>query len=264
VTILITGARGAIARALHDQLAANGIPHRLASRSASAAGIDVAVDFNRPESLPAALDGIDKIFVYAADGIEHLVEAAERAEVARIVLVSSLSTALPDAADNPITAHHLAAERCLTASTIPATFLRPGAFATNSRMWATSIRADGIAEVPYPEARLDSIHEADIADVAFAALTEDGHEGKAYELTGPEFLSQREQVALIGATLGRQIAVRDLDREAAEKFLPTSVLDMFAAAEQGELADWPSSQDVTGRPSRSFATWAADHIRDFS
>ncbi|SDS42142.1 NAD(P)H-binding protein [Microlunatus soli] len=261
MTILITGARGAIARALLDQLLAADLPHRIASRTALESG--VVVDFARPETLRPALDGVDKVFVYAADGLQNLVQAAEQAGVERFVLVSSLSTALPDADSNPIAAHHLAAEQTLSASTIPATFLRPGAFAGNSSWWADSIRSEGVARIPYPEARLDSIHEADIADVAFAALTEDGHQGKAYPLTGPEYLTQREQVGLIGEAIGRELAVEELDRSTAEQYLPAPVLDMFAASQQGPLETWPSSVDITGRPSRSFAQWAIDHADDY-
>lgn len=261
MTILITGARGSIARALLDQLRAADLPHRIASRTPLESG--VVVDFDRPQTLQPALDGVDKVFVYAAEGLPNLVRAAEAAGVERFVLVSSLTNAMPNADRNPIAAHHLAAERTLTDSTIAATFLRPGTFATNSSWWADSIRSEGVVRLPYPEARLDSIHEADIADVAFAALTEDGHQGQAYALTGPEHLTAREQVGLIGAAIGRELGVEDLDRATAEQYMPAPVLDMLAASQQGPLQAWPSSVDITGRPSRTFAQWAVDHADDF-
>lgn len=264
MTILITGARGSVARALHHQLSEHDIPHTRASRTPLESDeATQVVDFTRPETIGPALDGVEQVFVYAAHGLSDLVRAAEDAGVRRFVLLSSLSTAYPDAADNPIAAHHREAEQILAASSIPATFLRPGAFASNSAWWADSIRSEGVARVAYPEARLNAIHKADIADVAFAALTEDGHEGKAYELAGPGYLTQREQVGLIGEAIGRTLMVQSLDRAEAERFMPASVLDMFEASQHGPLPSWPCSADITGRPSRSFARWAADHADDF-
>ncbi|HEY9290208.1 MAG TPA: NAD(P)H-binding protein [Microlunatus sp.] len=261
MTVLITGARGAIARSLLDQLRAAEIPHKIASRTP----LDGAtvIDFTKPATLAAGLTGVDQIFLYAADGVSELAAAARDAGVRRLVLVSSLSVEYPDPQDHPIAAHHFAAERAVRASGLEWTVLRPGAFAANSGFWADSIKSERIARIAYPEAKLSSIHEADIADVAFAALTEDGHQGKAYALTGPESLSQRQQAELIGQAIGRPITVEALDRSVAERFLPAPVLDLFESSQDEPAAVGPCSVDITGRPSRTFGQWAADHADDF-
>lgn len=265
MTVLVTGARGAIARNVIAQLVLAGIPVRAASRDPQATDLPggvlpALVDFTRPETLTPALEGVEKVFLYSApEGIEHFVAAAEAAGVKHVVLLSSAAAAGGD--DNEIGRLHLAAERPLEASGIPWTFVRPAMFATNSLWWAESIRNEGLVRLPYPDAQVNPIHERDIAAVAFTALTADGHEGRAYLVDGPGHLSQRRQVELIGEALGREIAVEELPRAVAERFLPTAMLDMLAS---GDVQRWgPTSEAVTGRPARTYEQWVADHVDDF-
>lgn len=130
------------------------------------------------------------------------------------------------------------------------TFLRPAGFATNTLMWADQIRESGVVRWPFGQARRSLIHERDIADVAVQALTEDDHAGKRYVLTGPESLTQAEQVAAIGDAIGREVRWDELAREDAEKELvgkvPDTALDTWA------IGDLP-----TGR--KSMPTPSADH-----
>jgi uncharacterized protein YbjT (DUF2867 family) len=149
----------------------------------------------------------------------------------------------------------------LEASGIPWTFVRPAMFATNSLWWAESIRTEGLVRLPYPDAQVNPIHERDIAAVAFTALTQDGHEGRAHLVDGPGHLTQRRQVELIGEALGREIAVEELPRAVAERFMPTAMLDMLAS---GDVQRWgPTAEAVTGRPARTYEQWVADHVDDF-
>jgi uncharacterized protein YbjT (DUF2867 family) len=267
MTVLVTGARGAIARNVIAQLVLAGIPVRAASRAPQATELPggvlpALVDFTRPETLAPALEGVEKVFLYSAhEGIEHFVAAAEAAGVKHVVLLSSAAATGPGGDDNEIRRMHLAAERPLEASSIPWTFVRPAMFATNSLWWADSIRTEGLVRLPYPDAQVNPIHERDIAAVAFTALTQDGHEGRAHLVDGPGHLSQRRQVELIGAALGREIAVEELPRAVAEQFLPTAMLDMLAS---GDVQRWgPTSEAVTGRPARTYEQWVADHVEDF-
>lgn len=267
MTVLVTGARGAIARNVIALLLDAGIPVRAASRDPQAtdlpAGVEAAhVDFTKPETLTPALEGVDKVFLYSAhEGIEHFVTAAQDAGVKHLVLLSSAATSGPDGGDNAIGRMHLAAERPLQASGIPWTFIRPAMFATNTLWWADSIRKEGVVRVPYPEAQVNPIHERDIAEVAFAALTEDGHEGRAHLIDGPGHLTQRRQIELIGEAVGREITVEALPREVAEQYLPSTLLDMLASGDT--VTYGPTAEAVTGRPPRTYEDWVADHAHDF-
>jgi len=267
MTVLVTGARGSIARNVIAQLLAAGEPVRAASRDPQETDLPAGVEpvrfrYTEPETLAPALEGVDKVFLYAAsEGIDDFITAARAAGVKRIVLLSSAAAAGPGDELNEIGHRHLAAERPLEASGIPWTFVRPAMFATNTRWWAESIRAEGIVRVAYPDAPVNPIHERDIAEVAFAALTEDGHEGQAYLVDGPGHLTQRRQIELIGQAIGREIAVEELPREVAAQFLPESLLDMLASGEAIQYG--PTAEAVTGRPARTYEEWVADHVDDF-
>ena len=86
------------------------------------------------------------------------------------------------------------------------TFLRPTGFAANTLMWAPQIRAKGAVRWPYGQAARSLIHEADISDAGIRVLTEDGHGGASYVLSGPEAMTQVDQVHAIGEAIGRPIA----------------------------------------------------------
>jgi uncharacterized protein YbjT (DUF2867 family) len=278
MTILVTGGRGAIARNVVAGLLDAGVPVRAASRrpaeAALPAGVEpVRVDPAEPDTLEAALDGVDKLFLYAdPDGIGAVVDASRAAGVRHLVLLSSLATELPDAESNPIGRRHLVVERAIADSGLPWTFVRPGMFATNHLQWAASIRAEGVVRAPYPEAHAAAVHERDMADVAVAALTGDGHEHRSYALTGPESLTQRERVAAIAAAIGKPVRFEEQTPEEARaamlRFMPENVVDVllrFQSASDGKPAPvLDTIEQVTGHPARTFAEWATDHADDFS
>src|SRR4051794_13443821 len=124
--------------------------------------------------------------------VDQLVGGFRDAGVERVVVLSSASVELEGG--SAIGRHQAVVEDAVAASGVAWTFLRPNAFATNTLAWADQIRAGRVA-IPFPDAYLEPIHEADLADAAVAALTDARHEGHAYYLTGPESLTQREQVA---------------------------------------------------------------------
>ncbi|MFE7796647.1 SDR family oxidoreductase [Nocardia sp. NPDC057440] len=266
MTYLVTGARGIVGRAVIDQLLAAGKPVRAASSDPTATtvpdGVElVGLDMTDPASVAAALDGVDRAFVYAApDGIENFIGTAKAGEVAHVALLSSIAA---ESEDNTIGARHLAVERPLQESGLPLTVLRPGAFAANSRWWAAAIKSERVARLPFPDLQLNPIHEADIAAAAVAALTEPGHAGKIYPLTGPESLSQRSMVELIATAIGEPVEFVELTYEQAAEFLYKPVLDMWAKAGTEPMPVGPTSESVTGVPARTYAQWAADHIADF-
>ncbi|WP_433681455.1 NAD(P)H-binding protein [Nocardia sp. CA-119907] len=275
---VIFGARGNVGRHVAAGLISRGEQVRLTSREPAAADFPpdaevVAADLEHPETLPAALEGAERVFLYAKpDGIDGFVAAAESAGVRHVVFLSSGAILLADAADNPIARMHAVIESAIEKSGLDWTFIRPGMFATNALWWwQRSIRDEGIVRMPYADARTAPIHEKDLAALAVTALTEPGHEGHAYPVWGPEALTLREQVQHIGTAIGREITLEVIPVEQARaelgKTMPSIGVDaVLAGWEAGRTAAPQVStiiEEVTGRPAHTFAQWARDHAADF-
>ncbi len=129
---------------------------------------------------------------------------------------------------------------------------------------------------PYAEAVTSPIHERDLAAVAVRALREDGHAGAKYALTGPQSLTQREQVSALGDALGRRLHFEEIAPETARlemsSFMPPFIADMLLKAFRASLGPagmlhaapvTPKVEELTGAPARSFRQWALDHAADF-
>ena len=280
-TILVTGASGHVGRSVVEQLLAAGEQVRASGRDPQRlnlpAGVErVELDLASPRTLAGALDGVRKVFLYAQpEGIEAFLTAAKAAGVEYVVLLSSNTIdewqELP--ARKPIAEMHQAVEDAIAASGIAYTFLRPAHFATNVLLWHWDdmIRAEGVVRFPTPESYCDAIHERDIAAVGVKALTEPGHEGRSYFLTGPEQVTQRQQAELIAQAIGRPVRYQEISLEEARQELrgtPEWALDAvigyweFSDGAPGPLTDLV--EKITGRPALSFAQWAADHAADFT
>src|SRR6202042_3091793 len=128
---------------------------------------------------------------------------ALRTGVERIVKLSVLSVG--HGATDPITTMHQAGEETIRDSGIGWTFLRPTAFMSNALNWAPMITADQVVHAPFAAGRAAVVDPADIAAVAAACLTQDGHNNQVYELTGPEALSPAGQVAILSQVLDRDL-----------------------------------------------------------
>jgi uncharacterized protein YbjT (DUF2867 family) len=276
--ILVTGATGNVGRNVLELLVEGGHPVRALTRrpqeAAWPAEVEVvAGDLGDAGSLRTALDGVDAVFLFAVPGSgEGFVAAAREAGVRRVVLLSS--GAVDDAAEaqeDPIAAYHAEIEHALRGSGLEWTFLRPDVFAANTLMWAGQTRSGDVVRGAYAAAAAAPVHEADIAAVAVAALTEDGHGGRTYELTGPESLTHAEQAMLIGAVLGRPITYQELPADTVKEMMsahvPAPILDgifRIWAGSVGRTA--PTTADiekVTGRPARSYRDWVRDHAAAF-
>jgi uncharacterized protein YbjT (DUF2867 family) len=138
--------------------------------------------------------------------------------------------------------------------------------------WANAIRADGVVRWPYGDAETAPIDERDVAAVVARTLYQDGHAGGDYVLTGPESLSQAEQVSIIGDVLGRRIRFEELSpdefrRETGGSW-PRPVVDMLLdawGATMGTSAFITSTvADILGSPPRSFREFVADHATAFA
>jgi uncharacterized protein YbjT (DUF2867 family) len=170
----------------------------------------VTGDLGQPAMLAPAFDGADGLFLLVpgigADHTAHAIAAAQAAGVRRIVHLSSYAV-IGD--PMPAMGHwHHEREQMVRACGIPATILRPSGFMTNALDWLPTIREGDFVLDPLGPGRAAPIDPADIAAVAALVLTEDGHQGAEYALTGDEVLTVTEQVRILAAAIGRDLEVR--------------------------------------------------------
>ncbi|MFJ2239229.1 NAD(P)H-binding protein [Streptomyces sp. NPDC087859] len=275
--ILVTGATGNIGTALLRELGEGGAGPlrgftRDAARAAFPEGVEaVEGDFADQESLKSALGGVRSLFLVSRLGSDaDILDAAKLAAVKHVVLVSSITVQthprLGPAGEN------LAVERLLQDSGMAWTILRPTQFASNASMWATSIRAGAGVRAPYADTGLPTIHPADVASVARVALTEPGHQGRTYALTGPEPVTARQQVEAIAAALGRDVPFKEISRQEAHAQMAAvfgaeaaeAVLDVTGGDVNDELLMVRDTvARVTGFPARPFQQWAAENVDIF-
>jgi uncharacterized protein YbjT (DUF2867 family) len=193
----------------------------------------------------------------------------ERANLEHVVLMTSSAVTRPGAA--LLAERFRLVEEAVRASDLPWTLLRPDAFASNTLAWARQIQALGSVSLPYPDAHVVPIHEADVVDAALAALSDSRHLRTTYLLTGPESFSQRRQVALIGQGLGRDLGVVELTREQwraqVQDFMPGDVaealLDLWAVADHAPQSTECTVHQVTGQQPRTFSQWVEEHLDAF-
>lgn len=272
---LITGATGSIGRHIVDQLVALGEDVRALTRKPSAANLPSQVtifggDLTSGDIQDGAFHGVKSLFLFPADGdIKPFLDKVKAAGVERVILLSSLAAAAEHARDigSASYLHHKAIEQIVLASDIPYTFLRPGNFANNLQFWAYSIKTAGAVYGPYPQSAQTLIHAADMAALAVAALTTVGHIGATYALTGPESLTQTEQLRTIGAEIGRELTYQIISpeqfRQSMSAFMPEDIITQLLnywsdTVEQPDVVR-PTVEQVTGKPARTLAQWAADH-----
>lgn len=279
-TILVTGATGNVGRQVVAQLLGDSVQVRALVRSPKSAGLPPSIEVVRgdltvPTTLDPCLHGVDAAFLVwqapAAPVAEALVRICRH--VRRIVFLSNLTVRDGAASQaDAVTTLHARIERLIEMSGVSYTFLRPGAFATNARIWwAPQIRAGDIVRWPYADAATSPIHERDIAAAALRALCEDGHDGAKYLLTGPESLTQQDQVRIIGDAVGRRIRFEEIPPEIARREMSITmsplIVDMLLnawPATLGKPAPVTSTvTEVTGVPARSFHDWVVDHADDF-
>lgn len=271
--IFVTGATGNIGRSLLGELQAcragrlRGLT-RDAVRAAFPDTVEaVEGDLAKSESWVPALEGARSLFLVSRLGPDaDIIGAARSAGVEHVVLVSSITVQthphLGPADEN------LAVERLLKDSGMAWTILRPTQFASNALMWAASIRDRQPVRAPYADTGLPTIHPADIASVARVALTEPGHRGRTYALTGPEPVTARQQVEAVAAALGREVPFTEISRREAHARMvevfgaeaADAVLDVTGGDVNDELlAVRDTVERITGCPARPFRQWAAEN-----
>ncbi|GAA2867990.1 SDR family oxidoreductase [Nonomuraea rubra] len=277
--ILVVGATAHFGRQTVETLAAEGHRVRALSREPGKAGLPAGVevvrgDLTLEETLAPALSGVDAVFLVLPYGMDAapLLRATRRAGVRRIVFLSS-GAVVDGAGEQPdvIAAYHHGVEQAVKATGAEWTFLRLFFPAINSLSYAMQLGGSDVVRGAYAGATSAPIHEGDVAAVAARVLTGDAHAGKVYELTGPESMTQAEQVGVLGTVLGRPLRFEELDagpvRAQLGRFMdPAFVNALFDLMEAtvGKPAPVGSLvEELTGRPARTYAQWAADHRADF-
>jgi uncharacterized protein YbjT (DUF2867 family) len=272
---LVTGATGRVGRHVVASLAEAGHGVRALVRDAGAAALPGGVeavqgDLTSPGAVERAAQGMDGVYLmWPGLPVDHRIVDALARNVRHVVY---LSTDVTDLADGETaTSFHQEIERLIRRSGLGWTFVRAIDFAANTLAWAGQVR-QGVVRWPYGNAARSLIHERDIADVAVQALTAPGHHGAAYVITGPESITHREQVRVIGEVIGREVRWEELPPEIAREELTAAWGD--AAFVQARLKAWGrfaeepervtgTVERLLGRPARTFREWAEDHAADF-
>jgi uncharacterized protein YbjT (DUF2867 family) len=278
--ILITGATGNIGKELIPLLLEAGQTIRVLVRDERKVAHlgqhveRVVGDLDKPEMLIPAVKDIQRIFLVTFETHQdaNVIEAAKQANVQHIVKLSTL-----EATDHKIQVGkwHYEREELIRASGLDWTFLRPGMFMSNSiEWWAESITGQGSVFFPGgKKGKVAPIDPRDVAKVAAAALTQPGHSGQAYELTGSELFTIGEMVQVISHVLGKPIRYVDIPPIAAKLFmlktgmdktLVQALMEMLGSLRRNEAAITTDTvRRVTGQPPHTFEDWCQEHIKAF-
>ena len=273
--ILVTGANGTTGSEVTRQLAAAGRGVRAFLRSREnaeklpKAGIEIAVgSFADVPSLDAAMKGVESVFLISFEHPDQLglqanvIEAARRAGV-RMIARLSASSADAESSD-PLVSNHGKGDRQLALSGLEHVLIRPQWFNQNFLTYCPG----GIIRLPAGAARLPFVDVRDIAAVTIKALSEPGHAGRAYVLTGPEALSHAEVAGIIAeATKKRfvyediapEIYRRELIAKGASDFYADLILNLFARMRRlGTAEVHDDIRKVLGRPAIAFRQFARE------
>lgn len=277
--ILVIGATAHFGRQTVETLADAGRQVRALSRDPERAGLPKGVevvrgDLTDPSTLGPALHGVTELLLVLPYGLDArpLLERARQAGVRQVVFLSS--GAVVDGADpqpDVIAAYHAQVEREIRATGLGWTFLRLFFPAINSLAWAMQLQGGDVVSGPYAAAAASVVHERDVAEAAAAVLGSPEHAGRVYELTGPQSLTQIEQVEVLGRALGRELRFEEVADQAVRQQLSQfmdadfvrALLDLMAATVGKPAALNDSIERLTGHPARPYARWAEDHLADF-
>lgn len=243
--ILVTGAAGLSGSVVIREFARRKTPVRALVRSrARARALEmlptvefVEADMLRPETLGAALDGVDRVLLISSPDPRMVetqctfVDASKKAGVRHIVKFSGAESGI---GFNPkafrFTRMHEQIERYLEASGLAWTHLRPSQFMQVYLREVPTIVAENALFLPMGNAKLAPVDIEDIAKVAFAVLLDRGHEAKSYDMTGPEALTMTEVAERISRAIGKNVRYVNVAAEDKRQSL-------LAAGTPPELAD---------------------------
>ena len=286
--ILVTGATGKVGRELVRRLSEARVPFRALVRSTGkaaaireAGGEAVVGDLADDRAVTTALRGVDRFFVLTNSVPEQpaiearLAALAKAAGVRRIVKLSSSGA---DAVEPPLFLRlHRDAERPIEDSGLAWTFLRPNFFMQNYLDFAEAIRTQGVLAAPAGAGRHADVDARDVGEVAARVLTEDGHEGRAYELTGREAYALEDVARKIGTIRGRAVRFVDLSADEGRRALVASGESEWSADAWIELLAWFQKgegttngsavslavEEILDRPPRTLDAFLRENLREF-
>ena len=281
MTIAITGATGQLGRLVVTRLIAarpTEPPVALARSPAKAADLGVAVrgaDYTRPDTLPAALSGIDTLLLISSSELgqrvaqhRHVIDAARKAGVRHVVYTSLLHA---DTSPLSLAPEHLETEGMLKASGLSFTILRNGWYTENYTGSIAGALAGGAFIGSAGQGRIASAARADYAAAAAAVLTTTGHVGRTYELAGDEAYTLADLAAEVSRQSGKALPYRNLPEADYAKALagfglPAGLAQAIAgwdvAASNGALFDdGRQLSRLIGRPTTTLATSVAAALR---
>ena len=283
--ILITGATGNNGQDLIRQLTAIGQRVRALVRKPTEAtkldgsNIEVAAgDFDQPESLEAAFQGVEKAFLLTpvaerfVQWQKDFIQAAQRAKIKHLVKFSAMGAHARSASE--LLKLHAETDEVLRGSGVPFTILQPNGFYQNMLSLANTIKAQGEFYWPLKNASQSTVDIRDISAVAVKVFVSSGHEGKTYVITGPEALTFQEAAEKLSAVLGRKIQYVDVPISAvADGMRKSGMPDWNVHAVSELLAYFASGAVATvtdtvprllGRPATSFEQFVKDHREAFT
>lgn len=273
--IAVTGATGQLGRLVIEQLKARVSGQQsivaLVRDPAKAADLGVetrAADYDKPETLAAALAGVDVLLLISSDAIgqrvpqhRNVIEAAKTAGVKRIAYTSILH-----ADDTPIGlgVEHRATEAMIRDSGLAYTLLRNGWYLENYAGAVAGALHAGAFVGSAGEGRISAATRADYADAAAVVLTTEGHEGKTYELAGDEAFTLADLAAETSRQTGRDLPYNNLPEEAYAEVLksiglPPPVAAMLAQSDVGAAQDalFDDGRQLSGLIGRPTTPWTA-------
>jgi uncharacterized protein YbjT (DUF2867 family) len=281
--VLVTGATGNTGRPLVEMLRDSDVPVRAMVRSAAAGAqlagrtVEVVVaDFDDPESISAALAGVERAYLVtpSSEGAqgqqERFVELAVKAGVQQLVKLSQL--AADEGSPVRFLRYHAAVERRVREVGIGFTFLRPNLYFQGLFALSGPIRDQGVLPAPIGDARVSAVDVRDIAAVAAVALTEPGHTGATYTITGPAAITHAEIADAIAVATGRPVTFVDVPpdafAESVRGMLPDwqieGLLEDYAHYSRGEAAEvLPTVAEVTGHAPRTVTDFARENAQAF-
>ncbi|MVU78029.1 NAD(P)H-binding protein [Nocardia sp. ET3-3] len=277
-TVLVVGATGNVGRQVVAQLNAKGVPTRALARDPESSefpeGVQVVRgDLAEPESLAAAADGVESVFlVWPFHGTEGAAEVLKvlGGHARRVVYLSSTTVNDEGPQSDLIPELHAGMEALLAESGVPWTVLRADTIASNALGWAGQIRAGDVVRGT-EVAPTAVVHEGDIAAVAVELLTDHSHTGRTYLVTGPRVVGRADQVQAIGEALGRSLRFEALPLDVARESMTRAGLPARLIASLLSMAEFRPPSDLvtttvaelTGRPARDVRDWAAENAVAF-
>jgi len=283
--ILVTGATGNTGSTVLQELEKRGAFVRAmvrsskdASRLPKTSATVVVGNFDDPRSLEAALEGVTRAYLVTPSSPEaeaqqvRFAELASAAGVARLVKLSQL--AAEESSPVRFLRYHAAVERRIRELGIGFTFLRPNLYFQGLLAFQSMIAAAGQFVAPIGVARISAVDVRDIAAVAAIALTEEGHAGKTYTITGPAAVTHTEIASALSNAIGRPVAFVDvapdvfagaLKAAGVPSWQADGVVEDYAHYTRGEAAAIsPHVRDVTGVDPRDVGRFAQDYASAFA